>query len=335
MAIRMDGAGGQGMSLESWKALAARGEAPTGQLLRKQYLPDEIKEVEGRDRTIRFVISTGSVDRDRDTIAAAGWKLDNYRKNPVVLWAHDYRGLPLAKAVSVDVEGERLVAMAEFDTHPMAETVLRMLKGGFLRATSVGFDPLKHVFNDQRGGVDFTEQELLEFSIVPVPANPEALMEAAAKGIDVEPLRDWAHMVLEKAGEIPSSRFLQQECANGDVLVPTVTWARIPKGDHGPEDCPMGEECPMRAKGQKPEVIPPEDGKCPAGWEMGEDGMCHEKAAGGPSKAAEADVKVLLLEEGPGIERFLVEAETVREAMVEYAGQCVRSAIGALKGRVD
>jgi phage head maturation protease len=63
--------------------------------------------------------------------------------------------------------------------------VYRLARGGFLAATSVGFRPLKweYTTDKERGaddwfpGIDFEEQELVEFSIVTVPANPEALME--------------------------------------------------------------------------------------------------------------------------------------------------------------
>ena len=60
----------------------------------------------------------------------------------------------------------------------------------------MGFKPKKWVYNEERRGVDFAEQELLEFSIVPVPANAECLVEARAAGIDVEPLRAWAEKTL-------------------------------------------------------------------------------------------------------------------------------------------
>ena len=38
-----------------------------------------------------FVISTDEVDRHGDIVSADGWRLDAFRRNPVVLWAHDYR----------------------------------------------------------------------------------------------------------------------------------------------------------------------------------------------------------------------------------------------------
>jgi hypothetical protein len=72
-----------------------------------------------------------------------------------------------------------------------------MVKGGFLSATSVGFKPVKWNLEPERGGVTYHEQILLEASLVPVPANASALVEARALGIDVEPLRAWATKILE------------------------------------------------------------------------------------------------------------------------------------------
>lgn len=70
-----------------------------------------------------------------------------------------------------------------------------------MRAVSVGFVPKKWTRNEERAGyaVDFVEQELLEYSAVPVPANPEALLEAKSAGIDVAPMVEWAEKVLDGA----------------------------------------------------------------------------------------------------------------------------------------
>ena len=183
-------------NLDAWKALAIKGVAPADVALLKSYVA-EVK-ADGAARTIDFTISTGAVDRDRDTIDPAGWKLTAFRKNPVVQWAHDYAMPPIGRATKIRVDGDALKATAEFATaevYPFAETIYQLLKGGFLQATSVGFRPLKHNWNDERGGVDFASQELLEFSIVPVPANADCLMEGKAAGIDIAPMREWGEAV--------------------------------------------------------------------------------------------------------------------------------------------
>lgn len=168
---------------------------------------DTTIKAEGESRALTFTISTASVDRMGDTIAADGWKLDSFRKNPVVLWAHDSSSLPVARAEKVWIEQGRLMATAEFTPPGMArfnDTVFDMLKAGFLNATSVGFVPLKYAFTDdpqRRFGIDFLEQELLEFSVVPVPANAEALVQARSAGIDIAPVREWMEKVLRREGK--------------------------------------------------------------------------------------------------------------------------------------
>lgn len=154
-----------------------------------------------RDRQLRFVLSDGTVDRDNDTIAPDGWDLEAYRRCPVVLWAHSTRDLPVAKAVDVGVKGDALVAVAEFAEHDFARTVHDLYVGGYLRAVSVGFRAKRYERNAQRGGTDFLEQELLEFSCVPVPANSNALLAAAAAGIDTKVLRDWASRALRETDD--------------------------------------------------------------------------------------------------------------------------------------
>ncbi len=113
-------------NLESWKhhiSGMTEGSTTPHVSLRKTFIPDEIKTVEGESRTLQFTISTDTPDRDRDTIDVAGWDLRAFKKNPVVLWAHDYSGLLVAKASSIKKEEGRLTAKATFAEHEFAETV--------------------------------------------------------------------------------------------------------------------------------------------------------------------------------------------------------------------
>lgn len=134
-------------------------------------------------RLCTFKVSSSAIDRDRDVINQAGWRLDNYLKNPVVLWGHQYGMPPIATCKSLGLQGGDLMADADFfdeQTYPFADTIYRIVKAGGLRASSVGFKPLKYNYNAERGGVDIEEAELLEWSVVSVPANPEALVQLAA-----------------------------------------------------------------------------------------------------------------------------------------------------------
>ena len=140
-------------------------------------------------RVVTFTISTASVDRHGDTIDVDGWDFTAFMKNPVVLWGHDYRSLPIGRALKVWKHGGKIKASVEFaseEMNPLAERVFRMVKSGFLKASSVGMRPIKWKVSEDEDrkrmyGIDFLEQELLEFSIVTVPANAEALAETPKK----------------------------------------------------------------------------------------------------------------------------------------------------------
>jgi HK97 family phage prohead protease len=158
------------------------------------------------ERSVDFAISTGALDRYNSTIAVKGWQLANYSKNSVVLWAHDDSIPAIARAETTRIDGDRLRSRAVFadrDTHPLADTIFRLVKAKFINAASVGWIPLKWQFVDEEGrgfGIDYLEQELLEWSVVNIPANPECLVEARSFGIDTSPLMVWAERALDQGG---------------------------------------------------------------------------------------------------------------------------------------
>jgi hypothetical protein len=177
------------MEVDEWKKKAASGDIPPSDYcLQKSVLNAEIKETGdlGIERGLKFIVSRSTVDRDLDTIEQNGWLLDNFRKNPVVPFGHDYKNLPVARALTIGLEDGALTSIAQFvpkDVYPFADTVYEMAKAGFLNAVSAGFRPVKHEMNAKRGGVDFLEQELLEYSVVPIP--------------DTLPVKHWAEEVLD------------------------------------------------------------------------------------------------------------------------------------------
>jgi HK97 family phage prohead protease len=143
-----------------------------------------IRAADDGTRTVRFILSDASVDRMGDSINAAGWQLDSYRRNPVVLWAHDSSSPPIGRMTNIFVANEKLMGDVQFapvSAYPFAETIYNLVTEGFIKAGSVGFIPIEWKFADDKSrpmGIDFKRQELLEFSVVPVPANANALIEA-------------------------------------------------------------------------------------------------------------------------------------------------------------
>ena len=158
------------------------------------------------DRSADFVISTGALDRYNSTIAVDGWQTASFEKNPVVLWAHDDSIPAIGRAADVRVEGGQLKSRAVFaerDMHPLADTIYQLIKARFIGAASVGWIPLEYKFvegGDRGFGVDYLEQELLEWSVVNIPANPDCLVAARSLGIDTSPIMAWAERALDHGG---------------------------------------------------------------------------------------------------------------------------------------
>jgi HK97 family phage prohead protease len=151
--------------------------------------PARVLRTSEGSRSVTFVLSDGSIDRVGDTLAVDGWDLAAYRRNPVVLFAHDSSSPPVGRMWNIRSDGARLLGDVEFasaETYEFADTIYKLVRDGYLKAGSVGFMPIDYTFADDRDrpfGIDFHEQELLEFSVVPIPANSNALVQAAAKGL--------------------------------------------------------------------------------------------------------------------------------------------------------
>lgn len=156
----------------------------------------KMRAVSDPERVFRFVASTESVDRMGD-IVRQNWKLTNFKANPVILWGHRpdmsdaIMGRSVMETVVTGSGGARLELAVEFarqEHNPQAEMKFLMYRDGFLKAGSVGFNPLK--VTDVRDpeerrrlglgpwGCVFEEAELLEFSLVAIPANPDAVIQS-------------------------------------------------------------------------------------------------------------------------------------------------------------
>jgi HK97 family phage prohead protease len=130
-----------------------------------------------------YIASTPDADRDNDRIMPMGISTDNFEKNPVILWAHDYRSphAVIGKAAEIRKTDDDLRFRPEFrepvnDSDPMS-VIQALIDQKLVRATSIGFMPKEFEENDV-GGLDFTDVDLLEISMVPVPANQQALQLA-------------------------------------------------------------------------------------------------------------------------------------------------------------
>lgn len=209
--------------------------------------------------------STEGVDRMGDIIRVKGWQLDNYRKNPVLLFGHDSESLPVAKALKVrkgqSASGLKSLLIDEqyheADLNPQSELIWRMVEAGALPGRSVGFLPIETYSPESeeervklglgKYGIEFREQELLESSIVPVPANAEALQgkcyaiaQATAKQAVEDGVATWSD-VQRLAGILPIT---DEDAAriNRERRRSTVSLAGLPEIEH---DVPNAVDAPI------------------------------------------------------------------------------------------
>jgi HK97 family phage prohead protease len=148
--------------------------------------------IDREKRIISAIISTDSVDRDKDIVVPKGGRFDSYLKNPVVLWAHDSGALPIGKVETLEVGEHHVGATIQFAETQLAKEVFSLYADGFLNAWSIGFiapfAKREVRVDEQTGhviGYKINEWEMLELSACPVPANPEALARAM-KSVSVE-----------------------------------------------------------------------------------------------------------------------------------------------------
>lgn len=132
-----------------------------------------------------FIASTSTSDRYGDIVDQKSWNLDGYKKNPVILLNHRQDMLPIGRASSVQVVNGQLEIDVEFDMEDeLGASVARKVDKGFLTAVSVGFQPKKAKMRSDlpkdhkaagQSGMYFEDAELLEVSVVTIPANSEAV----------------------------------------------------------------------------------------------------------------------------------------------------------------
>lgn len=169
-------------------------------MLIKQGAADLVAESGSREVVAR--ITTTAVDREGDVVLPSGADLIAYRENPVVLYVHENRKLPVGTARKFRKETDGITVKYTLAERPaslpamqewLPDTLHELLQAGVIRGHSIGFmikDGGARAPNDKevrRFGASvrriITDWELVEFSIVPVPANPEALALAVSKGL--------------------------------------------------------------------------------------------------------------------------------------------------------
>ena len=158
-------------------------------------VPDAPFDLDVKLCTATYTVSSSAIDNDGDILIPEGSlpHLQRFTANPVVLWNHDRDCAPVAQSVnpitkqlSWSVEGDRVKATAHF--HLMTQESAQcwgLIENGILRGASVGFDAVPGKTERLPGkGIKFLEWIPLEWSVCPIPNNPETLLEAVNRQWD-------------------------------------------------------------------------------------------------------------------------------------------------------
>jgi HK97 family phage prohead protease/HK97 family phage major capsid protein len=149
-----------------------------------------------------FTMATDTVDRMGDIVDIGGIDLAGFSQNPIALWNHDPDS-PIGSWSGLVRKGGALTGKLELapeGTSSLIDRIRKLIELRIIRAVSIGFRALKALPIETDGrfsGFRFTESELLEASVVSIPANPEALR---IKGVRGNPLD---HTIFAALGAMP------------------------------------------------------------------------------------------------------------------------------------
>jgi len=155
------------------------------QTMIKKEFAFEIKDVDIENYTMRAIVSSGQPDRGGD-ITEQSWLLDNYNKNPVVLWGHDHSIPAVGKTLSIGVNNDGMLeAVIQFavEHSALAKELWGLYRDKFLNAFSAGFIP--NDIEEMNGFRVLKNNELLEFSCVNIPMDALALAKSAGLNVSM------------------------------------------------------------------------------------------------------------------------------------------------------
>lgn len=155
------------------------------------------KEEAIKTRTIQFIISTERKDRHRTVLPVDGWDLKNFNNNGIVGYQHEVYGGFLFDSDPDRVIGKgrawleekQVIGEVTFEPpeiNPLAEKIFQKVLFGSLKATSVGFVPTekgkygegKEARGEENETYYYGKRQLVEFSIVNIPSNADALIRS-------------------------------------------------------------------------------------------------------------------------------------------------------------
>ena len=270
---------------------------------RQGFLRTSVRNVDNENLTITHTINTKALDRYSTVVLPRGADVKHFLKNSVVLWAHNgddaTMQIPIAKCISLDIRDAEIEVVTEFNKNDaLAVKIFNSYRDGFLHAWSIGFMPMSYKEVDEENlddinskyGLKITKEdickagywgvyliyewELLEYSAVPVPGNPEALSaddektfkrELVTRGLmDEQGVNSMdIRASLKRDEEAPSEAAPAEEAPVAEESVEETPSEEVPVEETPAEEIPAeenpSEEAPTEEQEVPAEEIPAEE----------------------------------------------------------------------------
>lgn len=163
----------------------------------------QLRSKDDKTRTATFVVSTEAVvmtPYGPEVLRMSGARLDRYLTNPIVLDTHKRESIDdlIGKAtVTIDEKRRELLAEIEYAPTPRGDRAWDLVKGGFLRACSIGYGVVEETIVRLRAGefdgvgdarvegpaLIANDWVLSEISNTPIPADANALRRTFYAGL--------------------------------------------------------------------------------------------------------------------------------------------------------
>ena len=136
---------------------------------------------------IEGLANANTVDRARERILPEAWDLENYKKNPIVLFDHGHDPtfgyMPIGKALEVSAKENGLYTKIELSSSKTEKimAIRDLVEEGILKTFSVGFDAKDTKKSADGETMEITKAELIETSIVPIPMNQDSTFSLSSK----------------------------------------------------------------------------------------------------------------------------------------------------------
>ena len=164
--------------------------------------------LEEGSRTDVSTITTDAIDHQKEVVLPGGLDFAVFRSNPIVPFAHDYSALPVGKCSWIKASGNGIAAMTKYASRPatwtgdwLPDAILSLMQEGMCGGKSIGFIPthMRTATADEisrrpelkSASVIVDKATLLEYSVAPVPCNPDALAISVSKSFKDSALAAW------------------------------------------------------------------------------------------------------------------------------------------------